>query len=269
MKTMRRLNGRGDDAAPELFLYLGVWLFLYYAPDAVLGAGFADRTHVLFEGLAALFLLIPFLRDGPPPRGPGRPRYWIIPLVLVPMAILRRYAAGIFCHAGETFYSGSMDAMLGPGMYKWRVLRTCATAPLMEELGCRWIAFGKARRAAGFWPSALLSALVYAAIHAGVDHRLAISVIPSALLLCLAYELTGKLYWCVAGHAAFNVLCLPEAPWVTPEWAARYAGVPKWAGPPALIAATAAIALLCAFRKKIFLRKEAERCGNKDDTSTR
>jgi len=50
----------------------------------------------------------------------------------------------------------------------------------------------------------------------------------------------------------FNVLCLPAAPWVTPGWANRYADVPEWAGTPVLVAVTAAMILLCAFRKRIF-----------------
>lgn len=132
------------------------------------------------------------------------------------------------------------------------MLRTCVTAPLMEELGCRWIAFGKTRRAAGFWPAALLSTAMFSLIHINVAPALAVSVIPGALLRCLTYELTGKLSCCVAEHAAFNVLCLPDAPWVTPGWARRYANVPEWAGTPALIAVTVTIILLCVFREKLF-----------------
>lgn len=74
----------------------------------------------------------------PPARDGGRPRYWLVFLVPVPTAALRYLASGIFCHAGESFYMG--------GMYNWYVLRTCVTAPLMEELGCRRIAFGKTHR---------------------------------------------------------------------------------------------------------------------------
>lgn len=241
-------------AKAKTFVYIFLWLFLYGFPESVLGARDADGPHVIFEGVTALLLLIFFLRDGPPRRDGGKPRYWLVFLVLVPMAALRRAAEGIFCQAGVSFYMPDADAAFGPGMYKWYVLRTCVTAPVMEELGCRWLVFGKARRSTGFWPAALLSAAVFSLIHIEKDPALAVAVIPGALLHCLAYELTGKLRYCVIGHMIFNVLCLPVAPWVTVEWANRLVGVPEEIGAPVLIAVTVIIILLCAFRKKLFYK---------------
>lgn len=239
-------------AALKQVLCLVAWLLLYGAPTNLFRAGFADGTHVVFEGLAALSLGVLYLRDRSLPRGRGSTGCRHVFLVLVPAAVLGRLASGIFLHAGTPLYMRDVDAALGPGMYKWYVLRTCVTAPLMEEVGCRWIAFGRTRRHAGFWPSALLSAAMFSLIHASVNPRLVVSVIPGAFLRCLVYELTGKLRWCVAEHMAYNMLCLPAAPWVTPRWANRYAGVPREAGVPVLAAVTALMVLLCAFRKRVF-----------------
>ena len=179
---MKLPNNKKIIAVIKIPLCISAWLVLNGAPKIVFRAGYADGPHVLIEGLSALLLLVPFLRDEPLPQDRGRPRYRLVFLILVPMAALRYLASGIFCHAGESFYMGGMDAAMGPGMYKWYVLRTCVTAPLMEELGCRWIAFGKTRRIAGFWPAALLSTAMFSLIHINVDPVLAVSVIPGALL---------------------------------------------------------------------------------------
>lgn len=62
-------------------------------------------------------------------------------------------------------------AGFSPEAYRWYALRICVTAPLMEELGCRWLAFGKLRRCIGFWPAALASAAVFGLLHVDISPR--------------------------------------------------------------------------------------------------
>lgn len=161
----------------------------------------------------------------------------------------------MFCLADGIPYVGDPKDQLGKGMYVWYALRTCATAPLMEELGCRRIAFGGLRRMGiGFWPAALASAALFGGIHVGINPYLAIATVAHTLLHCLAYEATGKLRYCVAGHAAYNLLALPDRK-VSTRWPHTLLfGVPRSASVPFLLAVSAVVILLCLFRKKLFFR---------------
>lgn len=252
-------NDRKLRAVMAASLSLAAWLCLYGVLPHLLGAGYADARRVLAEGAAALPLLALALRDGATrealaPAGRGKPRYAAAAAVLVP-ALLLYYAAGeAYCLTDSVRYAGDPADLFPGGAYAWYVLRTCVTAPLMEELGCRWLAFGRLRREFGFWPSALASAALFGLIHVGVHPDLPLAVLPGALLYCLVYEATGSIGCSIAAHAAHNVLALPSA---TPAGAALEGmlfGVPRSIGSPLLLAAAAAIALLCAYRDRLFRR---------------
>lgn len=247
---------------PEVavFAWLLAWLVLYYFP-ALLGAGYTDAAHVLFEGAAAIPLLVLALRERPlpPPEGRGRPRYMLAAAVLLPVFLASYVAAQAVHLVDEVPYYGDPEDMLGNGMLVWYALRTCVTAPIMEELGCRWLAFGKLRRlGAGFWPSALASVLLFSAIHMDVGLDVAVAVVPGALLYCLFYDLTGAPWLGMAAHAARNLISLPGTPWAG-SWPDRLLdnlmyGVPRSASVPALLAVTAAMVLLCKYRDRFFRR---------------
>lgn len=245
------------EAALEATVCILAWCMLYGAPEAIFHAEYADRRHVLLEGAAALLLLVPALRDGPmpAPEGSGKPRYARLAAALVP-ALLASYAAAQMYGLADTLYvDGPASAFFPDGGYAWYALRTCATAPLMEELGCRWIAFGGLRRrGAGFWPSVLVSAALFSFIHLHTNPAMAVGCIPSALLLCLLYETTGAPWASVAAHAANNLLTQPSTAWPLPVPERMLYGVPRGTSIPVLLTVTAAIALLCAFRKKLFYR---------------
>lgn len=248
-------------AALEVLLCTCAWSLIYGAPDALFHAKTFDRAHVLLEGAAALLLLVLALRKGPDPapEDAGKPRYALLAAIAVPV-FLAAYAAGeVFCLADRIPYSGTAEELFPSGGYIWYALRTCATAPLMEELGCRWIAFGGLRRRGlGFWPSVLVSTTLFSLIHLHTNPVMAVGCIPNALLYCLLYEVTGT-PWCgVAAHAAHNLLALPCTAWTTSELENMLFGVPRAASVPALLAVTAAVALLGAGRKKLFYRRGAE-----------
>lgn len=254
MRYLRRLP-----AEAAVCVWLLAWIALYGLLPATLGAGFADAARVLAEGTAALLLLVPALREGPllRPEGCGRPRYALTAAVLLPVLLASYVAAQAFCLAGSTPYHGDPEDLLGEGMYVWYVLRTCVTAPVMEELGCRWLTFGKLRRlGAGFWPAALASVLLFSLIHVETSPAFAVAVIPSALLYCLLVDLTGSPWLGMAVHAARNVIALPASPWAGsgPDVLldGLIYGVPRSIGVAALLAVTAIAVLLCACRDRFF-----------------
>ena len=256
MKFLKRLS---PEAA--VCVWLLVWVTLYGLLPAALGAGFADAARVLAEGASALLLLVPALREGPlpPQEGRGRPRYALAAAVLLPVLLAAYVASQAFCLVGSTPYYGDPEVLLGEGTFVWYALRTCVTAPVMEELGCRWLAFGKLRRlGVGFWPAALASALLFSLIHVETNPAVAVAVVPSALLYCLMYDLTGSPWLGMASHAARNLISLPGTPWAGSGLDALLDGlmygVPKDVAALALLAATATAVLLCACRDRLFRR---------------
>lgn len=84
---------------------------------------------------------------------------------------------------------------------------TCVIAPICEETLFRGFIFTSLRNWKGPWPAAVLTALIFGAVHAtsapGVD------LLPLAALgfvLCLLYRATGSLYPCMAVHAINNAI---------------------------------------------------------------
>jgi membrane protease YdiL (CAAX protease family) len=81
----------------------------------------------------------------------------------------------------------------------------CVIAPLAEEFFFRGYFFTALRSWRGVWPAALLTGLVFGAVHAGSSN--AGFLVPLGLLgmgLCLLYVRTGSLYPCIAAHALNN-----------------------------------------------------------------
>lgn len=256
--NMRR--SRRIPAEAAVCAWLLAWLVLYGLLPAALGAGFADAVRVLFEGAAAFLLLVPALREGHLPlEGRGKLRCALAAAVLLPLLLASYITAQAFCLAGSTPYRGNPEVLLGGGNYVWYVLRTCVTAPVMEELGCRWIAFGKLRRlGVRFWPAALLSTVLFSFIHVGTSPAFAVAVVPGTLLYCLIYDLTGAPWLGIAVHAVRNLIALPVSPWAG-SWPdvlldGLMFGVPRSTSVPSLLAVTAVAVLLCVFRDRIFRR---------------
>jgi membrane protease YdiL (CAAX protease family) len=80
-------------------------------------------------------------------------------------------------------------------------------APIAEEIFFRGYFFVALRNWRGFWPAAILTALVFGGIHAGSSP--AGFLVPLALFgfgLCWLYQRTGSLYPCIALHALNNSL---------------------------------------------------------------
>ncbi len=82
---------------------------------------------------------------------------------------------------------------------------TCVIAPICEEMLFRGFIFTSLRNWKGPWPAAVLTALIFGAVHA--TSAPAVDLLPLAGLgfaLCLLYRATGSLYPCIAVHAINN-----------------------------------------------------------------
>ena len=78
---------------------------------------------------------------------------------------------------------------------------------VMEEYLFRGYALQSLWRAAGFWPAALITSVVFAGDHLEKPHENAIDIgmiFALALLLCISVRVTGSLWWAVGWHAAFD-----------------------------------------------------------------
>jgi uncharacterized protein len=80
-------------------------------------------------------------------------------------------------------------------------------APVAEEFFFRGFFFTSLRAWKGLWPAAIITGLVFGAIHAGSAE--AVFLLPLAFFgfaLCLLYQRTGSLYPCIALHCVNNSL---------------------------------------------------------------
>ena len=84
---------------------------------------------------------------------------------------------------------------------------TCVVAPICEEFLFRGYIFTALRSWRGTWPAAVITGLVFGAVHAGSAP--ALDLVPLAGLgfgLCLLYRYSGSLYPCIAAHSLNNSL---------------------------------------------------------------
>lgn len=99
----------------------------------------------------------------------------------------------------------------GAGLLVASAALTCVIAPVCEEILFRGFMFTALRNWKGPWLGALLTALLFGAVHA--TSAPAEDLLPLAALgfvLCLLYRATGSLYPCIAVHAINNVIAFGE-----------------------------------------------------------
>ena len=88
-------------------------------------------------------------------------------------------------------------------------------APLGEELFFRGYFFAALRNWRGWFPAAILTGLVFGAIHIGsAPIGLTVPLAFFGFGLCMLYQKTGSLYPCIALHALNNAVALG----LTQEW---------------------------------------------------
>ena len=94
-------------------------------------------------------------------------------------------------------------------------LLVCVVAPVAEEVFFRGYFFTALRNWRGVWPAAIITGLVFGAIHAGsapVWYLVPLAVFGFGL--CLLYWKTGSLYPCIALHTINNSIAFG----VTQSW---------------------------------------------------
>ncbi len=82
------------------------------------------------------------------------------------------------------------------------ILTAIVVAPISEELIFRGYIFGVLRHYVGRWWAMVISALVFAAIHAHIPSLAGLFVL--AVTLTLVYENAGSLWASIVMHALFN-----------------------------------------------------------------
>jgi membrane protease YdiL (CAAX protease family) len=81
----------------------------------------------------------------------------------------------------------------------------CVVAPIAEEFFFRGYFFGALRNWRGVWPAAVITGVVFGAIHAGsapVGFLVPLAVF--GFMLCIVYDRTRSLYPCMALHCINN-----------------------------------------------------------------
>jgi hypothetical protein len=94
-------------------------------------------------------------------------------------------------------------------------LLVCVAAPIAEELFFRGFCFTALRRTIGMLPAALVTGIIFGAIHlGGTEIEFIVPLMAFGFLLCLLYVWTDSLLPCIVLHALNNAAALG----VTQEW---------------------------------------------------
>ena len=92
---------------------------------------------------------------------------------------------------------------MGPPIFDGQRI-TLVIAPVAEELIFRGYIFGVLCRYVGKWWALLISAMVFAAIHAHIPSLA--GLVALAITLTLVYEGTGSLWAAILMHSLFNAI---------------------------------------------------------------
>lgn len=165
----------------------------------------------------------------------------LIVLLLVAFIVLSAIWAAVFKPEEEELLK-QLGANETTSLLLLSAALTCVVAPICEELLFRGYVFTALRSWRGTWPAAVITGLVFGAVHAGSAP--AIDLVPLAGLgfgLCLLYRFSGSLYPCIAAHSLNNSIAFAALE----GWG--------WQAPVLMIAALAAIAALVLAAKRIGL----------------
>lgn len=119
---------------------------------------------------------------------------------------------GALVHLTPDSAPDRLGASDGTGQMLVFALLVAVLAPIAEEIFFRGMVFGALRNSIGLVPAALVSGLLFGAMHidSGTSERL-LQVIPLALFgvaLALLYHWTGTLYAAIAVHATNNAVAV-------------------------------------------------------------
>jgi hypothetical protein len=129
---------------------------------------------------------------------------WLVVVLLVSFLIFSVIWTSAF-HASKEKLLEQLGANETTALLVLSAALTCVLAPFAEEFLFRGFIFTALRNWRGVLPAALITGLLFGAVHAGSAP--AIDLVPLAALgfgLCLLYRATGSLYPCVAAHCVNN-----------------------------------------------------------------
>ncbi|MGA8352658.1 MAG: type II CAAX endopeptidase family protein [Solirubrobacteraceae bacterium] len=135
------------------------------------------------------------------------PLWRAVGLVLLAFVAFVVFAAiwGQLVHSETDKVLEKLGAKEGAALLIASAALTCVVAPICEEFLFRGFIFTSLRNWKGPWPAAVLTALIFGAVHstsAPAEDLLPLAVL--GFVLCLIYRATGSLYPCVAVHAINN-----------------------------------------------------------------
>ncbi|MDP9904726.1 CPBP family intramembrane glutamic endopeptidase [Arthrobacter bambusae] len=140
------------------------------------------------------------------------PWFWPRIALTAVLMFLAGQAAGawIYTHLGSTGFDRHVQAQQSSG-FALSLLASLLVAPVVEEALFRGLLYPMLRKKAGAVVAAVLSSLLFAALHGNAVQAMA--VIPLGLLLALVAERTRRVWPCMVLHLAYNLaaMMLPQA----------------------------------------------------------
>ena len=165
---------------------------------------------IVFGGVRLLRPTWLSFRPEVPPA--ATPRFWPrIALTAVLMFLAGQTAAAwIYTHLGSTGFDQHVQTQQSSG-FVLSVFVSLLVAPIVEETLFRGLLYPMLRKKAGAVVAAVLTSLLFAAMHGNAVQ--AVAVIPLGLLLALIAERTRRVWPCVVLHLAYNfgAMMLPQA----------------------------------------------------------
>jgi uncharacterized protein len=139
-----------------------------------------------------------------PPGAGWRSAIARILLLLLAFIVLSAFWSVVF-HPSEEKLLKQLGSNEGAALLVLSAALTCVIAPMCEEFLFRGFIFTALRNWRGTLPAAIVTGLVFGAVHAGSAP--ALDLAPLAALgfgLCLLYRYTGSLYPCMIAHSLNN-----------------------------------------------------------------
>ena len=87
-----------------------------------------------------------------------------------------------------------------------QILTAVILAPICEELLFRGIIYKRVEYSYGFWPAAIVSSLIFGAMHGNISQFIYASAL--GMLFAFAYRKSGKLWVCILMHLIANAASL-------------------------------------------------------------
>jgi membrane protease YdiL (CAAX protease family) len=157
---------------------------------------------------------------------------------LVVLFIVLNVIWGALVNPGKEKILEQLGSNESAGLLVLSAALTCVVAPIAEEILFRGFIFTALRSWRGTIPAAVITGLLFGAVHAGSAPVL--DLVPLAALgfgLCLLYAYGGSLYPCIVAHSLNNSIAFASLE----GWG--------WQAPLLVVAALAAIAALVSLFK--------------------